>query len=92
MCKEYATVEKKTGNFIRIYDEKEVGEHVTASMGDEFELIELEDLDDGPDFDFDDVCYECTGYGDDYRYDAETDDLVCNCDDCPFNEANQDDD
>ena len=52
---------------------------------------ELEDLDDGPDFDFDDVCYECTGYGDDYRYDAETDDLVCNCDDCPYNPVNQGD-
>ena len=29
-------------------------------------------------------CYECTGYGDDYRID-ENGDLVCNCEDCPFN-------
>lgn len=42
-----------------------------------------DDEDDSP-------CYECTGYGDDYRYDAETDDIVCNCDDCPCNPVNQD--
>lgn len=35
---------------------------------------ELEDFDNEDEAEFDyDVCYECTGYGDDYRYDAETD-------------------
>lgn len=93
MCKEYATVEKKTGNYVRIYDEKEVAEHVTASMGDEFQLVELKD------FDYDDVCYECMGYGDDYHYNSYTGEWVCNCDYCPYEEdyrlyeeASQDDD
>ena len=31
-----------------------------------------------------DRCYECRGYGDDYRYD-ENGDLVSACDDCPNN-------
>ncbi len=31
-----------------------------------------------------DVCYECGAYGDDY-YIGENDELVCACDDCPFN-------
>ena len=31
-----------------------------------------------------DYCYECQGYGDDY-YSDENGDLVCACDDCPFN-------
>lgn len=72
---------------------EEQEEHATASMDDEFELTESEDFDDEDEseFDYDDVCYECTGYGDDYRYDAETDDLVCNCDDCIYNPVNQDD-
>lgn len=35
--------------------------------------------------DWDDICYECSGYGDDYYYDPETDELVCNCDTCYFN-------
>lgn len=53
---------------------------------------ELEDFDDEDESEFDyDVCYECTWYGDDYLYDAETDDLLCNCDDCPCNPINQDD-
>ena len=29
-----------------------------------------------------DYCYECTGYGDDYRIDDDGE-LVCNCPDCP---------
>lgn len=71
---------------------EEQEEHATASMDDEFELTESEDFDDEDESEFDyDVCYECTGYGDDYRYDAETDDLVCNCDDCIYNPVNQDD-
>ena len=35
--------------------------------------------------DRDDICYECTGYGDNYRYDEETDSWVSACVDCPFN-------
>jgi len=35
--------------------------------------------------DYDDRCYECTGYGDEIRYDPETDEYVYNCDDCPYN-------
>lgn len=37
-----------------------------------------------------DVCYECTGYGDDYYFD-ENGELVCACDDCPFNTMNMED-
>lgn len=33
----------------------------------------------------DDRCYECAGYGDDYRLD-ENDEWVSACDDCPFND------
>lgn len=29
-----------------------------------------------------DICYECTGYGDDYRWDDEAGTLVSNCDTC----------
>lgn len=32
-----------------------------------------------------DMCYECTGYGDDYYYDSEKDEYVSACDDCPYN-------
>lgn len=42
--------------------------------------------------DYDDYCYECGGYGDDYRYDDELDDYVSNCDDCPYNSWGCDDD
>lgn len=31
------------------------------------------------------ICYECTGLGDDYHYDEEKDELVCSCDGCPYN-------
>ena len=34
---------------------------------------------------YDDYCYECGAYGDDYRVD-ENGKLVSNCADCPFNE------
>lgn len=33
-----------------------------------------------------DECEECKLYGDDYRWDAEEQDYVSNCDDCIFNE------
>lgn len=32
---------------------------------------------------YDDVCYECQGYGDDYYVD-EKGELVCACFECPF--------
>lgn len=34
---------------------------------------------------FYDRCYECGGYGDDY-YINDKGELVCACDDCPYNE------
>ena len=39
-----------------------------------------------------DYCYECTGHGDDWRYDEELDDYVWACDDCPYNESNREGD
>lgn len=43
-----------------------------------------DDIDDSCDDFWDnyDYCYECTGYGDDYRID-EDGELVCNCPECP---------
>lgn len=38
-----------------------------------------------------DRCYECTGYGDDYYYDSETDRYVKACDDCWHNGREEDD-
>ena len=38
-----------------------------------------------------DYCYECTGYGDDYYYDAEAERYVKVCDDCPYNGRDGDD-
>ena len=35
--------------------------------------------------DYDDYCYECTGYGDDYYYDEEKGEYVKACDDCSYN-------
>ena len=29
-----------------------------------------------------DYCYECGGYGDDYSYDENTGEMICNCDTC----------
>lgn len=77
-------------NAFNDFTEEQV-EHITASMGDEFESIEPEDFDDEDESEFDyDVCYECAGYGDDYHYDPDIDDLVCNCNDCLCNPVNQD--
>lgn len=40
-------------------------------------------------WDFEDYCYECGGYGDDYSFIwnevAHDYDIICNCDDCAFN-------
>ena len=35
-------------------------------------------------YDWDDTCYECTGYGDDYELDEEGE-LIYRCSTCPFN-------
>ena len=35
------------------------------------------------------VCYECQGYGDDYKEDKNGE-LVSACDDCPFNGEDDD--
>lgn len=37
-----------------------------------------------------DVCYECTGYGDDYSID-ENGELIRNCENCPFNPLKKED-
>lgn len=31
--------------------------------------------------DYNDICYECGGYGDDYYYDDD-EELICACDEC----------
>jgi len=36
-----------------------------------------------------DYCYECGGYENDYSFD-DNGDLVCKCDDCPFNPVRHD--
>ena len=36
--------------------------------------------------DWDDRCYECGGYGDDYYYDEDKGEYVKRCDDCPYSE------
>ena len=33
----------------------------------------------------DDICYECTGYGDDWYTDPETGEQVRACDECQYN-------
>lgn len=51
-----------------------------------------DDWDEYPEHDYyNDICYECTGYGDDYYID-EQGDLVSACNDCPFNGRDYDDD
>lgn len=40
--------------------------------------------------DYDDWCYECMGYGDDYHYD-DSGELVSSCESCPFNESRKGD-
>lgn len=42
--------------------------------------------------DYDDYCYECGAYGDDYSWDEETQQLVSNCPGCPFNDMETEDD
>ena len=40
---------------------------------------------------YEDYCYECTGYGDDYYIDDDGE-LVKFCDKCPFNDLNDEED
>lgn len=40
---------------------------------------------------YNDICYECGGYGDDYYYDEELDELVCRCGTCWVNGRDEDD-
>lgn len=51
-----------------------------------------DDIDDEEYLEFSDAdwCYECGGYGDDYSIDDDGN-LVCNCDNCIYNERNRDD-
>lgn len=54
---------------------------------EEYEELLNQYNDDDDDYD---MCYECTGYGDDY-YEDEDGELVPACDSCPFNENNWED-
>lgn len=47
-------------------------------------------IDDFDDY-YEDHCYECTGYGDDYYFDEESGEWVCACDECCFNESGDED-
>ena len=40
---------------------------------------------DSADFTDDDICYECTGYGNEYYYDEEKDEFINCYNDCPYN-------
>jgi hypothetical protein len=42
--------------------------------------------------DYEDYCYECGAYGDDYSWDEEKQDFVSNCPNCPYNSWGCDDD
>ena len=42
--------------------------------------------------DNDDYCYECRVYGDNYYYDAETDDYVSACEECIYNRREEKED
>ena len=52
------------------------------------EELEYDDEDAG--WSYDDMCYECSGYGDDY-FINEDGELECACATCPFNTAQYDD-
>ena len=47
------------------------------------ENCDFEEVEDDDFWDDDDICYECTGYGDDYYID-EDGELQCRCFECPF--------
>ena len=48
------------------------------------EEYEFEDEDEAYEWTNDDMCYECSGYGDDYFVNEEGE-LECACFTCPFN-------
>ena len=54
---------------------------ITLTMGKEYDYNK----------DYDDYCYECTGYGDDYYTDPETGESKCYCLECPYATWNRDD-
>lgn len=58
---------------------------ITILRGNMIEEFEPDDWWD----DYDDTCYECQGYGDDYYVD-ENGELECHCFDCPFSGFNDD--
>ena len=39
-----------------------------------------------------DYCYECSGYGDDYGFDEKTGEWESKCKDCPLNSLNNEED
>lgn len=39
-----------------------------------------------------DYCYECGGYGDDYGFDEKTGEWKSKCKDCPLNSLNNEED
>lgn len=83
---DYAETIERIPNF-----NKFIGDCVGSFLDDNFyDVIEEEDEEDYDPWDDYDWCYECTGYGDDYRYD-EDGELVSNCDDCPHNPNRSDD-
>ena len=45
---------------------------------------EYEDLNAYDAWDYSDICYECSGYGDDYSF-GKDGEIVSNCPACPFN-------
>lgn len=49
-----------------------------------------EELDEEYDYDDDDYCYECRGYGDDYFMNDDGE-LECRCSQCPMNSNNWED-
>lgn len=53
---------------------------------DSEEDLDWEDGEDpeDDDYDADDYCYECGGYGDDYHLNDDGE-LVCRCPECPMN-------
>ena len=46
--------------------------------GEIYQLVEMNM------YDWDDICYECTGYGDNYE-ESEDGELICRCSTCSFN-------
>lgn len=67
-------------------DDETIKSRIEKSATDKM-VDEMNDFDDY----YEDHCYECTGYGDDYYVDDDGE-LVCACDECCFNEYRGDGD